>query len=544
MEQGDVRRDLDYLVIGAGPAGVQLAYFLRRAGRRYKVLEAGDGPGTFFRRYPRNRTLISINKRYTGFDDPEVNLRWDWNSLLEEGRDAGPRFTEYTDRYFPPAERLVDYLADFVRRHELAISYGTRVSRISRPDGTGDRGARAAAGGEGARFVVETEQGDVYRARRLVVATGLSRPHVPAVPGIELADSYSDAPQDPQAYANQHVLILGKGNSGFETAEEMIATAAVIHLASPESVRFAWQTHYVGHLRALNTDFLDTYQLKCQNAVLDASVERIRRLEDGRLGVTVSYSHAMGEREELRYDRVIACTGFQFDDRLFAPECRPELVAGGRFPAQTAEWESTNVPDLFFAGTLMQARDYKKTTSAFIHGFRYNVRTLHRLLGRRYHGAELPYREVPATVEGIGDEVLARVNRTSALWQQFGFLADAVVVPVSGPARWYEELPVDWVRGNDPSDGALEGAAVYLVTLEFGPKQVDPFQIERAPEPDRAGDSAFLHPVVRRLEGAEDAASVHLLEHLYGEWWDENLHRQPLLEFLDGQLAPPLVKAG
>jgi len=65
----------DDLIIGAGPAGLQLGYYLRRAGRDYRILEATDGPGAFFRKNPRNRTLISINKRHTGYDDPEVNLR-------------------------------------------------------------------------------------------------------------------------------------------------------------------------------------------------------------------------------------------------------------------------------------------------------------------------------------------------------------------------------------------------------------------------------------------------------------------------------------
>ena len=33
---------LDYLIIGAGPAGLQLAHLLERDGRDYLVLEAGD----------------------------------------------------------------------------------------------------------------------------------------------------------------------------------------------------------------------------------------------------------------------------------------------------------------------------------------------------------------------------------------------------------------------------------------------------------------------------------------------------------------------
>ncbi len=512
------------LILGAGPAGLQLGALLERAGRDYRILEAGETPGTFFRTHPRRRTLISINKVHTGYDDPEINLRWDWNSLLDEGE--APRFTDYSRRYFPPADALVDYLCGFAAHHGLAIDTGTRVVRIARPR---------------SRFELATADGRTYRADRLVVATGVSALYVPPIPGIELAESYEDAPTDPEDYAGQQVLILGKGNSGFETAEPLIETAAVIHLASPEPIKMAWRTHHVGHLRALNNNFLDTYQLKCQNAVLDASVESIRRRPDGRLAVAVHYSHAAGEREELVYDRVLNCTGFRFDASIFDPSCRPELVIDGRLPAQTSEWESPNVPDLFFAGTLMQVRDYKKTTSSFIHGFRYNIRTLHHLMERRYRGRELPSRPLAATPEALVEAVVARANRSSALWQQFGFLADAVAVEeTAGEARYYEELPLAWLlEGRLGARGPL-----FAITLEFGPARDDPFHIERKPDPAMAEESAFLHPVVRRIEGGVQVAEVHLLENLYGEWKDERLHRAPLRRFFEEQLVGELAATG
>ena len=70
------------LIVGAGPGGLQMGYLLQRAGRDYLILEAQDSAGAFFARYPRHRTLLSLNKRFNGFPEAEFNLRHDWNSLL------------------------------------------------------------------------------------------------------------------------------------------------------------------------------------------------------------------------------------------------------------------------------------------------------------------------------------------------------------------------------------------------------------------------------------------------------------------------------
>jgi len=70
---------MEYLVIGAGPAGVAACLLPETSrARDYLVLEAGSTPGTFFSKFPRHRELISSNKRFTGTNDPEFNLRMDW----------------------------------------------------------------------------------------------------------------------------------------------------------------------------------------------------------------------------------------------------------------------------------------------------------------------------------------------------------------------------------------------------------------------------------------------------------------------------------
>ncbi|PRY31958.1 NAD(P)-binding domain-containing protein [Pseudosporangium ferrugineum] len=504
----------DYLIIGAGPAGLQLASLLERDGRDYVVLEAGDGPGTFFRTYPRHRQLISINKVWTGSDDPEFNLRSDWNSLLTDDPDL--LFTRYSKRYFPAADDLVRYLADFARG--LNVVYGSRVTRVARD-----------AGG----FTVEA--GGTYRASRVIVATGVSRLHVPGIPGAELAERYDTVDVDPEGFVNQRVLIVGKGNSAFETADALVETAAVIHVAGPHSIRLAWQTHYVGHLRAVNNNFLDTYQLKSQNAVLDGTVERIAPRPEGGFRVDFRYARTVEAIRVLEYDRIILCTGFAFDASMFDASARPRLVIDDRFPEQTPAYESATVPGLYFAGTLTQQRDFKKSTNGFIHGFRYGTRALRHILGERHEDRPWPATPLEATPEAITAAIIARINVTSALWQQFAVLAD--VVTVDGPSAAYrEEMPVAYFHASGPP------GLSFLVTLEYGPDHdtVDPFDVSvpRIAENDAAAahDASYLHPVVRAYRDGEPLGAHHLAENLENHWDLPSVHQQPLAVFLKGLL--------
>ncbi|MFI7351922.1 NAD(P)-binding domain-containing protein [Streptomyces sp. NPDC049936] len=506
----------DYVIIGAGPAGLQLAASLERDGRDYVVLERGSGPGTFFSTFPRHRRLISINKVHTGYTDPELSLRMDWNSLLSD--DPELLFTQYSEEYFPGADDMVRYLTDFAQRTGVRVEYDTEVVRVSRAGGV---------------LTVHDGVGRTWQAHRIIAATGVSRPNVPAIPGIELAEQYADFDTDPASFTGQRVLIVGKANSAFETADALLAKAAVIHVAGPHSLKMAWRTHFVGHLRAVNNNFLDSYQLKSQNAVLDGTVESIEKDPGGGFRVLFRYARTTERLRELRYDRIISCTGFRFDAGIFDENCRPALAIDDRFPRQTAAYESVDVPGLYFAGTLTQQRDFKRGTNGFIHGFRYGTRALHRILGARHHDTPWPARRVDATPEAVADAVVARVNRSSGLWQQFGVLADVVDV-LGEQARYQEEVPLEYATG-----GGLEPAAHrFVVDLEYGAghDHADPFDVTvtRVTENDveHAMDSSYLHPIVRYYRDGVLTGTHHLAENLENEWDIPAVHQQPLAAFV------------
>lgn len=495
-------RHFTYVILGAGPAGLQMAYFMEKSGYNYMILEAEEQAGSFFTKYPRHRQLLSINKVHTGKDDPEFNLRHDWNSLLSEP--GTMLFKHHSQQYFPDADALVHYLGEYAEHFALNITYGVRVTRIARDPNT-------------SHFHLEDDTGNTYTCTRLLVATGLAKPYIPDIPGVDLTTGYEEMSLDPVNYTNQSVLVLGKGNSAFETADHLMEAASIIHLLSPHPLRFAWDTHYVGHLRAVNNNLLDTYLLKSQNAVIDATVDTITRSPSGKFIVKFTSLHA-DETEQIEYDHILRCTGFQFDTSLFDATCSPALTINDRFPALTSMWEAVNVPHMYFIGTLMQSRDFRISQSGFIHGFRYNIRSLFHILATRYHGQSLPSVDVDATPEALTSHIIDRLNHVSSLWQQTGFLCDLLIVPKAPgtQARYYVDLPQSYVIDSGLMDVA--DCDVYIVRFQFGQPRTNTFNNDRPAHVDQAEQNSTIHPTIEKYVGKKVVETCHILEDFLVDW--------------------------
>jgi hypothetical protein len=127
--------------------------------------------------------------------------------------------------------------------------------------------------------------------------------------------------------------------------------------------------------------------------------------------------------------------------------------------------------------------------------------------------------------DSVADAVLARINRTSALFQQFGFLCD-VITP---DGRYYEEMPLDYVPFAD----------CITVSLEYGAGHdaIDPFDVAagRRWEADETHDDRYLHPVIRSRRHNEVIATCRLPEDICNDWTDEKVYREPLRAFIEGQ---------
>lgn len=561
----------DYCVLGAGPAGLQMAYFLQRAGRDYMVFERAPVPGSFFTRYPRHRKLISINKRYTGKTNAEFNLRHDWNSLLSH--DPRLLFRHYSDAYYPDANDMVRYLSDFAERLGLHVLYNTTIAHVTVNK---DRGAW-----NGHYFILTDHRGQAYQCSVLLVATGLSVPNQVDFPGSEYVDGYESVSVDPKDFEGQNVLILGRGNSAFETAENIFSVTNFIHMLSRSRVRLSWATHYVGDLRAINNGLLDTYQLKSLDGLLESDLTDLAIVKDhkGKFHITLKLfmeeffnqsSDAIPLPQDnndnfamrVAYDRVIRCLGWKFDFSIFSKSLR--LSSGSelseKYPLVRASYESKGSRGLFILGTASHSVDYRKSAGGFIHGFRYTVRAVHRLLEQRHHGVAWPSTEHPIT--HLASAIIRRINEASGLYQMFSVLADVVLLKENATTFEYlEEFPMQMLAQLETITGKRARHGLFVINMEYGRNYSGPdkdvfFSDRSVGHMEDAWLSNFLHPVIyyyRHLPTEQEvrfrpagwplprpSALHHVVEDFLTDWTAPVGHILPLRRFLENCLDTDL----
>lgn len=424
--------DYPVVVVGSGPGGLQLSYWLHRLGVPHAVLSADPAAGGMFRRWPFFQRLLSWTKPYA--PAPRASRayqRFDWNSLIAEEPELRSLQAEFMDEssYFPSRPAMQANLEAFAARAGIGVRFGCRWERTRREEGPG-----------GTRFVVETSDGE-YRCRILVLAVGVAEPWTPAAPGMEHARHYADT-REASAYAGRRVFIVGKQNSGFELASGLAGWASAITVCSPSPARTSVQTRSLVGVRARYVQPFEDSFLGLGVRILDASIESIHRGADG---LTVALRRTdNGEAMHVDADEVIAATGFTCPLRDL-PDLGVATFGQARLPAVTPFWESATVPGIFFAGTISQAapglrRHGMPSNSGAVHGHRYNSGILARHLAETHFGARP---ERPAVAPGdLVPYLLEEATSAPELWHQKAYLARVVTAAPDGSLRDQGILPL------------------------------------------------------------------------------------------------------
>ena len=397
----------DVVVVGSGPGGLQVSYYLKHFGVQHAVLSRDDAPGGMFQRFPIYQRLITWTKPDAPVERGTREYEWyDHNSLVAEDPDLQALVPRFMARDFdlPSREEMLNGLAEFASRARIDVRYGCTWERTRR-----ERDA----------IVLETSDGE-YRCRAAVFAIGITEPWVAPVPGLEDAAHYV-ATKEPSLYQGLRVFVVGKRNSGFEVAQSLLPWARQVILASPRPV----DTKALA-LSALRVRYLHPYDEYSRGGpgtyVLDGAIDRVVRGADA-YRVVVDGTTWEG-RLELEVDEVIAATGFRTPLRDL-PELGVATVNDGRVPALSPFWESVSAPGIFFAGNTTQgARGLGKrglgAASGSVNGFRYNARVLAGYLAQRL-GSPITRQRLPA--RELVPFVLHELSHAPELWIQKGYLA-------------------------------------------------------------------------------------------------------------------------
>jgi cation diffusion facilitator CzcD-associated flavoprotein CzcO len=178
------------IVIGAGPAGLASAYYLKQAGIPFQVLEKSDMIGhTWANVYPSLRLNTTR-----------------WYSYL-----PGKPFPVHYP-IFPTAKQYHRYLVTYAHDMGLMphIQLGVSVQRLY----------RAGSGG----WCVVTSEGE-HRAAAVISATGrFGSPHIPDINGLDQFEGEVIHGHDyhgPQRYQGKRVMVVGNGPTGVDIAPEL-----------------------------------------------------------------------------------------------------------------------------------------------------------------------------------------------------------------------------------------------------------------------------------------------------------------------------------
>ena len=443
--------DYGAVVIGSGPGGLQISYYLSRLGIDHAVLSADPAPGGMFRHFPFFQRLLSWTKPYVRHaHDSREYERYDFNSLIAfepQNRAVMPDLMDGSSE-FPSRAEMEAGMVEFVARTGLEVRYETPWQGTSR---------------DGQRFVLHTPDGD-YRTQVPIFAVGVAEPTVPAdVPGIEHAAHYVDT-REASTYAGKRLFIMGKANSGFELASGLLQWASPIILASPRPAQLSVNIHSLGGVRARYIQPWEDAELGGGVFILNASIERLERHAEG---IAVHTRRAdTSEPFVAEVDEVIAATGFT-TPLLDLPALGVSTFGRSGLPVMTNSYESATLPGVFFAGTIGQGVSGLKkfgipANSGAVHGHRYNGRLAVDEIAARYFGQARPRPAVDPSE--VIERLLTSASLAPELWHQKSFLAHALSKDPDGTIRDEGIVSLaDYVDATGP-----DGAAITVETDDQG----------------------------------------------------------------------------
>jgi putative flavoprotein involved in K+ transport len=181
------------VIIGAGQAGLSIAYHLQRLGRPFLVVDGNARVGDSWRQ------------------------QWDTLRLYTPAKYDGLPGLPFPAQpwSFPQKDQVAEYLESYVQRWSLPVRHRTRVERLAATDTGG--------------YAVLLNDGSTITCDNVVVATGTfgRTPYVPDFAGLldpSILQLHSSEYRRPDQLQDGPVLVVGASHSGTDIAYEVAMT--------------------------------------------------------------------------------------------------------------------------------------------------------------------------------------------------------------------------------------------------------------------------------------------------------------------------------
>lgn len=289
------------LIIGGGPAGLSAAARAQKLGLSYLLLESASQFANTVRQYQKNKRVM---------DEPRIlPLRSHLPFCVER------------------KEALLQNWADFIAGQRLAIRYRCEVTTIH---------------GSLGEFEVELRSGERLLARTVVLAIGTQGQlrHL-GIPGEELPQVQYQL-DDPDAFREQTIAVIGAGDSAIENALALAAHNQVILV----NRRDEFPRAKPDNLEAIN-QAIQHQELECYFSTRPARISAA----DGDKPLRLTLKTPEGALS-LHCDRVIARLGAQAS-RAFLDACDIQFPAQDPdTPPRLNAYYESSVPGLYIIGSL------------------------------------------------------------------------------------------------------------------------------------------------------------------------------------------------
>jgi cation diffusion facilitator CzcD-associated flavoprotein CzcO len=336
--------DTSVVVIGAGQAGLSVAYYLRRLGldpgNDFVLLDRGPGTGGAWQfRWE----ALRIGSAHRINDLPGLN-------------ELGLSF-ETADKHQPAMKVVADYYREYEKHYDLQVVRNADVTSVE------NKGDHLAV-----TFTLDGEESKTVTATTVVNATGTwGAPFIPWYPGLRSFEGrhvHTSEYKSATEFADQNIVVVGGGTSAIGFLLELENVAKSLTWVSRRPIDFLEDGEMNLEARKEAVQIQDEAARAGRalpSIVSGTGVPRTRRIQAGivRGVLTPRPMFSSIEPEGVRWkdsafqeaDAIIWSTGFRPELRHLAP-LKLREKEGGVAVGQGVAWKD---PRIFFAGYGPQA---------------------------------------------------------------------------------------------------------------------------------------------------------------------------------------------